>query len=138
VTVGEKTVSGTPQYMAPEQVAADPALDGRCDIYSLGAAAYFMPTGRPPFEASDAVRTMLAAAHEAVEPPSAHRPGLPADLEAVVLRCLEKDPADRFPDVLGLKAALEACQSAGEWDAAHAALWWRQVTPPYFRDPARS
>jgi eukaryotic-like serine/threonine-protein kinase len=132
----EGTVSGTPQYMAPEQVAADPALDGRCDIYSLGAVAYFMLTGRPPFEAGNAVRTMLAHAHEAVEPPSVHRPGLPADLEVVVLRCLEKDPAGRFPDVLGLKAALEACRSAGDWDAAHAALWWRQVTPPHPPNPA--
>jgi serine/threonine-protein kinase len=51
----EGAVSGTPQYMAPEQVAADPALDGRCDIDSLGAVAYFTLTGHPPFEARSAV-----------------------------------------------------------------------------------
>ncbi|HEX8203022.1 MAG TPA: serine/threonine-protein kinase, partial [Isosphaeraceae bacterium] len=135
----EGEVSGTPQYMAPEQVAADPALDGRCDIYSLGAVAYFMLTGHPPFTARNAVDVMLAHAHRAVEPPSAHRPGLPADLEAVVPRCLEKDPASRYPDALALKAALDARQSAGEWDAAHAALWWRQVkvTPPSPPNPTR-
>ena len=130
-------MGGTPQYMAPEQVAADPALDGRCDIYSLGAVANYMLTGRPPFEGSGAVQVMRAHAREPVVPPSAHRPDLPGDLEAVVLRCLAKDPADRFPDAVGLRAALEACRSAGQWDAAHAAHWWRQVAPIHSTDSSR-
>ena len=95
----EGTLSGTPLYMAPEQATGDPKLDHRCDLYALGAVAFFLLTGRPPFEAPGAVQVMKAHAREPVVPPSRYRPDLPADLERVVLRCLAKDPANRYPVV---------------------------------------
>ena len=66
---------------------------------------------------------LIAAARDPVEPPSRHRPGLPADLERVVLRCLAKSPADRYPDAEALERDLAACAAASEWDFARAAEW---------------
>jgi serine/threonine-protein kinase len=121
------TVSGTPQYMAPEQVMRAPGLDHRCDLYALGAVAYFLLTGRPPFEGEGAVRLMMAHARDPVVPPSRHCPGVPEDLERVVLRCLAKDPGERYADAEGLRAALASCAAAGGWDARQAARWWQEV-----------
>ena len=78
------TVSGTPQYMSPEQATATTDIDGRADIYSLGAILYFMLTGRPPFEGTNPTELMIAHARDPVVPPSHLRPEIPADLEAVV------------------------------------------------------
>ena len=69
--------------MAPEQMVADSVLNGRCDIFALGAGAYFVLRGRPPFETRGG-RAILMHTREAVAPPSVHRPGLPVVLEAVV------------------------------------------------------
>ncbi|QEH34663.1 Serine/threonine-protein kinase PknB [Aquisphaera giovannonii] len=117
------TVSGTPQYMSPEQaMAAD--LDGRSDIYALGAILYFMLTGRPPFEGATPTELMIAHARDPVTPPSKLRPEIPPDLEAVILKCLEKKPDDRYPDARALSAALAGCTCAGDWDDPHAEQWW--------------
>ncbi len=118
------TVSGTPQYMSPEQATAARTLDGRADIYSLGAIVYYMLTGRPPFEGNNPTELMIAHARDPVVPPSHHQPGIPADLEAVVLRCLAKAPADRYPDARSLASALAACAAAPEWDDEKAEQWW--------------
>ena len=118
------TVSGTPQYMSPEQATATKDVDGRADIYSLGAILYFMLTGRPPFEGTNPTELMIAHARDPVVPPSRHRPEIPADLEAVVVKCLAKKPDDRYPDARSLAAALAACTSAGDWDDEMADQWW--------------
>jgi hypothetical protein len=118
-------IPGTPAYMSPEQAAGRNDLDARSDLYSLGAVAYFLLTGRPPFVRDGAVRTLAAHLTDPVRPPSDLRPGLPADLEAVVLRCLEKDPAERFPDAVALERALARCAGAGEWSWEQAAAWWQ-------------
>ncbi len=118
------TVSGTPQYMSPEQATATKEVDGRADIYSLGAILYFMLTGRPPFEGTNPTELMIAHARDPVVPPSHHRPEVPADLEAVVLRCLAKKPGDRYPDARALAAALAACACAGDWNDEKADQWW--------------
>lgn len=86
---------GTPAYMAPEQAAADPSVDHRADIYSLGVVAYEMLAGRHPFEGRSS-QSMLAA--HAIEQPnsvSVHRPSLPAPLAALVTRMMAKHPGDR-------------------------------------------
>lgn len=120
----EYTVSGTPSYMSPEQARGVSDIDGRADIYALGAILYFMLTGKPPFERDSPMSLMIAHAGEPVTPPTQLRPDIPADLEAVALRCLAKAPADRFADARSLAAALAACGCARDWDQAHAEQWW--------------
>jgi serine/threonine-protein kinase len=117
----EGVIAGTPAYMSPEQAAGQAHLDGRSDIYSLGAVAYFLLTGRPPFVRPTAAQTLAAHLGEPVESPSRCRPEAPEDLSAVVLRCLEKDPARRFPDAESLERGLASCACAGQWSWEHAA-----------------
>ena len=117
--------SGSPLYMPPEQVTAGDQSDVRSDIYSLGATAYFLLTGKSPFQGATIVEVMIAHARQAVVPPSQVLPGVPADLEQVVIRCLAKKPADRFPDARSLEDALAECRDANGWSDADADRWWR-------------
>ena len=102
------TSIGTPAYMAPEQAAADPAIDHRADLYSLGVVAYEMLAGRPPFEAASTHQLIVAHLTEAPAPLVERRPGLDPALAAIVMRCLQKPPDARFPDADALSAALDA------------------------------
>jgi serine/threonine-protein kinase len=104
--------AGSPQYMAPEQAAGQGPLDVRADLYGLGGVGYFLLTGRSPFDCESALQLVLAHACDPVTPPGKLRPGVPADLEAVVLRCLEKQPDLRFGEVAELRRALAACACA--------------------------
>lgn len=124
----EDKVTGSPLFMSPEQASGDRRPDARSDLYSLGAVAYYLLTGHPPFEGQTALRVMTAHARDPVQPPSRLRPDIPADLELVVLRCLAKRPAERFPAAEALEAALAACGSAAEWDFRKAAEWWLSHT----------
>jgi serine/threonine-protein kinase len=117
-------ITGTPAYMAPEQ-ASGASLDARTDIYAIGGLAYFLLTARPPFAGPSAMKVLAAHLYEPPLKPSRHRPDVPADLEAVVLRCLAKVPTDRFPDAESLDSALGACACAGRWSLAEATVWWR-------------
>ncbi len=112
-------VLGTPAYLAPEQAAGEP-VDARGDVYSLGAVAHYALLGRPPFGGKNARQVMTAHRTEPVRPLD----GVPADLAAVVTRCLAKDPADRYPTVRDLDRALAACGCAADWSAEQAATWW--------------
>jgi serine/threonine-protein kinase len=98
-------ILGTPEYMSPEQVRGLPC-DVRTDVYSLGALAYHLVTGRPPFSGETPIAIGFAHVTETPRAPSALRPELPTELEAAILRALEKDPARRFPDAQALRAAL--------------------------------
>jgi eukaryotic-like serine/threonine-protein kinase len=120
----DNSVSGTPLYMAPEQATGARDLDARVDVYALGSVAYFALTGRPPFEGETAFEVMMAHARDPVAPPSKHRPGLPADLEQVVLRCLAKNRQDRYPSVRALSEPLAACASSAAWGPHRAEAWW--------------
>ncbi len=120
-------VSGTPLYMAPEQAMADRSLDARADIYALGAMMYHALTGRPPFQGESPFAVMMAHARDPVAPPSKLRPGLPRDVEDVILRCLAKKRSDRYPSVKALGEALAACASAGEWGPNRADAWWTSI-----------
>lgn len=105
------TVLGTPAFMSPEQAAGESAVDARGDIYSLGAVAFFALTGRAPFEGKSLGQ--LLAAHRSEPPPALT--DVPADLAAVVARCLAKDPSDRFASAVDMERALGECRSAAEW-----------------------
>jgi serine/threonine-protein kinase len=123
----EGHIVGTPLFMSPEQAMGDRELDQRSDIYSLGAVAYYLLTGRPPFNGAGGMAVMVAHARDPVVPPSLIRTGIPEDLERVVLRCLAKDASNRFADAESLEQALGACSCSGDWDHDRAARWWRNT-----------
>jgi eukaryotic-like serine/threonine-protein kinase len=129
-------VLGSPPYISPEQARGTQQVDERTDIYGLGGLAYFLATGRAPFERDSALETMAAHLHEKVVPPTALQPNIREDFEAVILRCLEKNPADRFPDVGELDRALAQCALVCQWDADQAEAWWltREATVEAERD----
>ena len=104
---------GTPTYMAPEQAAGDPAIDHRADIYALGVMAYEMLTGAPPFTGAAAQSVLAAHMTRQPEPIDSRRAAVPAALSAVVMRCLEKKPADRWQSVTELLAQLDAMSTPG-------------------------
>jgi tetratricopeptide (TPR) repeat protein len=87
---------GTPAYMAPEQAAADPHVDHRADIYALGALAYEMLAGRPPFMGPSPQAVLAAHVTQAPEAVTGLRPSVPPALNALIMRCLEKRAADRW------------------------------------------
>ncbi len=103
------SVIGTPQYMSPEQ-ARGKDLDGRSDIYSFGLVLYQMATGTLPFQSADAASLMYMHVHEAPKPPDTINPKIPPWLRDIILKCLAKNPADRFATAAELKAAIAARQ----------------------------
>jgi len=119
----EGAITGSPLFMSPEQASGE-QVDARSDIYALGVVMYYLLTGRAPFSGENPMRLLLAHVQQTPPPPSELVPDVPADLEAIVLRCLEKDPARRFPDTESLRSALEDCASAGLWTREMARCWW--------------
>ena len=101
----------TPSYASPEQLRGAP-VDVRSDIYSVGATLYELLTGRRPFEAGDLMALLMAVANDTPIAPHLVAPGVPKGLGAIALRCLAKQPEERFPDYQTLAAALEPYSSA--------------------------
>jgi tRNA A-37 threonylcarbamoyl transferase component Bud32/tetratricopeptide (TPR) repeat protein len=99
---------GTPAYMAPEQATAEPHVDHRADIYAVGVMAYEILAGRPPFEAASAQAVLAAHVTAEADPVSKHRDQVSPDLEAVVMKCLAKKPADRWQSAEEMLPHLEA------------------------------
>ncbi len=102
---------GTPTYMAPEQATADPSLDHRADIYALGVMAYEILAGRPPFTGNNAQQIIASHLTRAPDALNVHRASVPPPLEGVIMRCLEKNPADRFQSATEIVAALDASRT---------------------------
>jgi TolB-like protein/tetratricopeptide (TPR) repeat protein/tRNA A-37 threonylcarbamoyl transferase component Bud32 len=98
---------GTPAYMAPEQASADPMVDHRADVYAWGVLAYEVLTGNPPFAGRSAAALLAAHVTEAPEPVTRRRPSIPPALGALVMRCLEKRPADRPQSAAEVVRALD-------------------------------
>jgi len=136
-TAEKNVISGSPAYMAPEQAIPGGPTDARCDLYALGGVAYFLLTGRSPFDGTTIYDQLAAHRHQPVVPPSKRVEGVPRDLEAVVLRCLAKAPDDRYPSADALQKALLACGCVSEWNAEKAAQWWaaRSEEPEATQDP---
>jgi serine/threonine-protein kinase len=99
---------GTPHYMSPEQAAGEREVDGRSDLYSLGVVAYQMLAGALPFNAPTVPGVLMKQITERAPLITDKRPDCPEDLAAAVMRCLEKDPDDRWPTADALRRALEA------------------------------
>jgi eukaryotic-like serine/threonine-protein kinase len=119
------SITGSPLYMSPEQALGDSEPDARSDVYSLGAVAYFLLTGMPPFTSDQPLKVIIAHISKEVVPPSLLRSDIPADVEAIVLRCLAKAPDDRFQDVASLAQTFAQSSVAGQWDRDQAADWWQ-------------
>jgi serine/threonine-protein kinase len=134
---GTQELTGTPLYMSPEAIREPKLVDGRSDVYALGAVAYWMLTGSAPFTGRTIVEVCAAHLHKEVEPPS-QRIGraLPADLEALVVQCLAKEQAARPDGAVALLERLRAID-AGEWTHAQARQCWkvREARPAPPRAP---
>ncbi len=117
-------LAGTPSFMSPEQITNPTKIDARADLYSVGAVAYFLLTGRPPFLGDSPIEVMLAQVNQTVDQPSVYRAGIPGDLEAIVMHCLENDVENRISSAQQLRLELESCHCAGGWTKADAAAWW--------------
>jgi len=99
---------GTPAYIAPEQASADPTTDHRADIYAFGVTAYEMLAGQPPFTARSTQQLLAAHATHVPTPLDRMRPALPRAVVELVMRCLEKRPADRPQSARELISALDS------------------------------
>lgn len=120
----EGAIAGSPLYMAPERFLEEDEPDARCDIYSLGAVGYYLLTGQPPFRGDTPVKVMIAHAREPVVPPRQVVAEIPADVEAVIVRCLAKEPSERYQTTRELEEALAGCGCADSWTQEMAMRWW--------------
>ncbi|TNF73082.1 MAG: serine/threonine protein kinase [Acidobacteria bacterium] len=123
-------VFGTPRYIAPEGVHGSNHVDGRADIYNLGAVAYWMLAGRPVFDSGSAMEVLID--HVKTPPlPFAETSEVPVpkELEEIVMKCLEKDPADRFQSAVDLAEAIASSSAAGSWSQRQALDWWELHKP---------
>jgi hypothetical protein len=120
-------IAGTPLYIAPEAITSPDSVGPLSDLYSLGAVGYFALAGENVFQGRTLVEVCSHHLHTQPEPPS-RRAGvpLPADLEAVVLDCLHKDPSRRPAGARGLRRRLEACAEFGRWTEEQARAWWEE------------
>ena len=115
LTVGAVAL-GTPDYMAPEQASGDPHVDHRADIYAVGALAYELLTGLPPFFGTTPQEVMSAHVSDTPEPLTKHRASVPSSVERLVMKCLKKRPTDRWHSAEELLQQLEALATPSKSD----------------------
>jgi serine/threonine-protein kinase len=128
------TILGTPEYMAPEQARGERHLTEAVDVYGLGGILYACLTGRPPFQGGNVLETMQRVQYDPVRKPRDTRHDVPTDLELICLRCLAKDPADRYPSAQAVAEDLEcflAGKALGDQPSARHRLWKVLTRPPH-------
>jgi len=117
---GTNIILGTLLYMSPEQMAQSKTVDARSDVWSIGVVLYELVTGTVPFPGEGILEIAIRVSKGALTPPSQLRTGLPMAIDAIVERCLQKDPAQRFGSVIELAEALRSAMTTSS-------AW---VTPP--------
>jgi serine/threonine-protein kinase len=123
-----QVILGTPAYVAPETVTDPSTIGPAVDLYALGAVGYYLLTGKRVFEGKTAVDVCIQHVTKPVLPPSQIVAGkIQPELEAVLMKCLAKKPADRFASAGELADALRAVPPANDWELAEAGRWWRDV-----------
>jgi serine/threonine-protein kinase len=119
---------GTPTYLAPESIHSPAEVDARSDLYAVGAIGYFLLTGREVFQGASIVALCIAHLSEKpVRPSERIKREMPADLEALIMRCLAKQPEERPATAAALRQALLAC-SVPAWNCEDAEDWWQRLS----------
>ena len=113
----EGSITGSPLYMSPEQATGSNEVDERSDIYSLGAVMYLMVTRHPPFDYPQPIKVLIAHASEVPVSPREWNASIPIELEEIILRCLEKQPEDRFQTVDALRDQLDQVPLSEPWSS---------------------
>ena len=135
MVTSQHVLTGTPMYMAPEAIKGEQFVDGRSDLYALGAVGYYLLTGEPLFPSGTVVEVVAHHLHTVPEPPSA-RSGIdvPPELEAILMRCLEKSPDARFSTAHDLTRALSQCARSVPWSLERAEELWATIQPAQHKD----
>jgi serine/threonine-protein kinase len=136
-------LAGTPGYMAPEMGMGSTDLDWRADIYALGAVGFFCVTGQTVFPKDrPPMQIIMDHVQKAPPPPSSKTPGIPKELDDILLACLQKDPNNRPQTMQELSASLRAIPFASPWTEERARRWWlangRQTREKGIAKPASS
>lgn len=122
--------SGTPRYTAPECLQGNGVIDARTDIYMLGSLSYWLLTGHSPFEEDSDEALMKDHLVKQAEPPSKLAgPSIPPEVDDFILKCLRKDPVERFQDAEEFLAALDRLPLQDPWSFEVAEKWWRRNLP---------
>ncbi|MFY8201418.1 MAG: serine/threonine protein kinase, partial [Pirellula staleyi] len=130
------SLTGSPHYMSPEQAMGEVQTDQRSDIYGIGGVAFYMLTGRPPFDSGATLKILMSHLNEPAVPPSSvrkHGHGQPIspELDAIVLKCLAKSADDRFQSARELYDALNSLPESSQWNERLAEQWWTSNSSTY-------
>ncbi|MBS1120123.1 MAG: serine/threonine kinase [Deltaproteobacteria bacterium] len=122
-----QVILGTPAYVAPEAITAPDTIGATADLYALGAVGYYLLTGRRVFEGKTSIEICIQHVTATPTPPS-KLPAIhvPPELEAILMRCLEKRPEARFASALEMATALRALPATNDWDESAAQHWWTE------------
>jgi serine/threonine-protein kinase len=121
---GESMILGTPAYVSPEAVTDPANIGAAADIYQLGLVGYFLLTGHRVFHGKTAVDVCVQHVTAQPKPPSSHGVKIPAELERIIMLCLEKQPANRPASAAALAKLLAAVPPTGDWSEDDATAWW--------------
>jgi len=126
----EGVTTGTPAFMAPELAVGQDNVDVRSDIYALGCVGYWLLTGELVFQQENPIAMIVDHVNAMPVPPSQRTENnVPEELDRIILKCLEKDPAQRFQTAMELADALLACGRPQDWSREHAESWWKLHYP---------